>query len=151
MKVTVFGANGRLGRLVVPLLVSAGHDVTAVVRRDDQLAAVAAGARGTLGDVEGGPHGDLTPVLAGADAVVWTTGASHADPPGHGERIRDGGLRAIAAAAQSGVDRWVQVSSLYANRWQTGPEPMRRTLQNKYAMDEAVEASGLRWTVVRPA
>jgi uncharacterized protein YbjT (DUF2867 family) len=151
LRVVVFGAAGRLGQATVPLLAAAGVDVVAVVRRQGQLEQVEhLGGHGVLGDVEGGPYGDLAPALAGADAVVWAAGAAYGDGPGHSDRIRDGAIRALQTAAAADVTRWIQVSSMYANRWQTGPEPMRATLANKQAVDETLQASDLAWTIVRP-
>ena len=152
MRVTVFGATGQLGRVTVPALVAAGHEVTAVVRREEALAEVAEqGARAVLADLEGGPNADLGPALADAEAVVWVAGANVMTGPEHSDRVdRDGALRAIAAAADAGVVRWVQVSSFYANRWESGPEVLHRFLQNKHAADEALKASGIGWTILRP-
>jgi uncharacterized protein YbjT (DUF2867 family) len=152
MKVTVFGATGQLGRVTVPQLVAAGHDVVAVVRRDEQLAVVAEqGATGVLGDLEGGEHGDLGPALAGAEAVVWVAGANYLTGPEHSDRVdRDGALRAIETARAAGVGRWIQVSSLYANRVEAGPPPLQHFLTNKKAADDALKTSGIGWTVMRP-
>jgi uncharacterized protein YbjT (DUF2867 family) len=150
VKVTVFGATGQLGKVTVPALVAAGHDVVAVVRRDEQIAEVAAaGATGVLADLEGG--GDLSAALDGADAVVWAAGANVMTGPEHSDRVdRDGALRAIKAAADAGVGRWIQVSSMFANRWEQGPEVLHHFLQNKAAADAAVQESGLSWTILRP-
>ena len=147
MRVTVLGAAGRTGRLLVARLAD-GHDVRAVVRRESQLDGVAAlGGTGVLGDVEAD---DVSELLSGADAVVWAVGASFGDTAGHAERIRDGGIRAVAAAEASGVGRWVQISSMYADRPDDAPPPMRASMAHKGAVDAALVRSGLAWTVVRP-
>ena len=152
MIVTVLGATGRLGRELVPRLSAAGHEVRAVVRRESQVAGFDGipGVVAVLGDVEGGPHGDLTAAFDGADAVVWSVGATNADPPGHPQRIREGGVRAVAAAEQAGVGRWIQISSMYANRAELAPPPLVPALREKGLLDDAVQASSLDWTVVRP-
>lgn len=151
MIVTVLGATGRLGQELLPRLAQDGHQVRAVVRREAQATAVEGpGVVAVLGDVEGGAHGDLAPAFEGADAVVWSVGASHLDPPGHPQRIRDGGIRAVAAAEQAGVGRWVQISSMYANRPEQAPPPLVASMREKGALDDAVKASGLSWTIVRP-
>lgn len=151
MKVTVFGATGQLGKVTVPALVAAGHDVRAVVRRDEQLAEVAAlGATGVLADLED-PSADFSAVYDGTDAVVWIAGANVMTGADHSDRVdRDGALRAINAATSAGVGRWLQVSSMFANRWEQGPEVLHHFLQNKAAADAAVVESGLTWTVLRP-
>ena len=152
MKVTVFGATGQLGRVLVPQLVAAGHDVVAVVRKDEQLSAVAAqGATGVLGDLEGGVHGGLGAAFAGTEAVVWVAGANITTGHDHSDRVdRDGATRAIEDAAASGVNRWIQVSSMFANRWEAGPEVLHHFLKNKHTADETLKASGMGWTILRP-
>ena len=149
MKVTVFGATGQLGRVLVPQLVAAGHDITAVVRKDEQLAVVAEqGATGVIGDLEDGSVGAA---FVGAEAVVWAAGANIMTGHEHSDRVdRDGASRAIEDAAAAGVNRWIQVSSLFANRWESGPEVLHRFLQNKHHADETLKASGMGWTILRP-
>jgi uncharacterized protein YbjT (DUF2867 family) len=151
VQVTVFGATGQLGKVTVPALVAAGHDVRAVVRRDDQVTEVAAqGATGVLLDLEDAAA-DFAALYDGTDAVVWIAGANVMTGADHSDRVdREGALRAIAAAKAAGVDRWLQVSSMFANRWEQGPEVLHHFLQNKAAADDAVVASGLTWTVLRP-
>ena len=151
MKVTVFGATGQLGKVTVPALVAAGHEVRAVIRRDEQRADVEAlGATGVLVDLED-ENADYGPAYDGADAVVWAAGANVMTGAEHSDRVdREGALRAIKAAADAGVGRWLQVSSMFADRWEQGPEVLHRFLQNKGAADTAVQESGLAWTVLRP-
>ena len=149
VKVTVFGATGQLGRVLVPQLVAAGHDVTAVVRREEQLATVGEqGATGLLGDLESASVGAA---FIGAEAVVWAAGANIMTGPEHSDRVdREGAARAIEDAAAAGVNRWIQVSSLYANRWEAAPPVLHHFLQNKQHADETLKASGMNWTILRP-
>jgi uncharacterized protein YbjT (DUF2867 family) len=49
-----------------------------------------------------------------------------------------------------GVARWVQVSSMFADRPQHGPPFLQQVLAAKQRSDEALAASGLGWTIVRP-
>jgi uncharacterized protein YbjT (DUF2867 family) len=149
MKVTVLGATGKLGSLVVPVLVAAGHDVRAITRRSETIDDLnATGAHAVLVDLE---SDDLDAAFAGVDAVVWAAGANLMTGTDHSERVdRDGAISAIAAAEAAGVKHWVQVSSLYADRADEGPEPLRPFLHNKAAADAAVEASSMTWTVLRP-
>jgi putative NADH-flavin reductase len=72
MNVTVFGANGKVGRLVVKALLARGHHVTAFVHRtcsfaeSDQL-------RITRGDIK--LNVDVEKALAGADAIISALGS----------------------------------------------------------------------------
>ena len=72
MKLVVFGANGRVGRLVVADAVARGHDVTAFVHTHDPFGEQAH-LRVTAGDVS--DANAVTGALPGADAVISTLGA----------------------------------------------------------------------------
>lgn len=151
MRVVVFGASGGVGSRVVDRLVAAGADVVGVVRRPDAAdAVVAAGAQPVVLDILGG---DARPVLEGADAVVWALGARFAtDGPDGAVRIDgDAAQRVIAAAIETPVPRWVQVSSLLADRPEQGPPFLGPFLAAKGAADAALLASGLDVTVLRPS
>lgn len=122
MKVFVTGATGVLGRRVVPRLVGAGHQVTAIARTPEKAAGlVAVGAVPAavdLFDVDG-----LAEAMAGHDAVVNL--ATHIPPfrdaakPAawaENDRIRTEGSAAVRAAAErAGVAVWVQESLAFAH------------------------------------
>jgi uncharacterized protein YbjT (DUF2867 family) len=152
MNIAVIGASGKVGQLLVPELVGAGAAVTGVVRRQDAADAVTtAGARPALVDLED-PGADLAGALAGADVVVWVAGANVATGQDHSDRVdRDANLRAIKSATDAGVSRWVQVSSLYADRIDAAPPVLQPFLRNKAVADEALATSDLEWTIVRAA
>jgi len=151
MRVVVFGAGGKVGRRLVPQLVEAGHDVVGVIHREASAEAVSsAGATPVVVDLEGGIEA-VREVLEGANAAVWSAGADIGTGPEHSDRLdRDGCLRAIAAAEQAGVGRWVQISSLYADRIDIAPPVLAHFLGNKATADDAARASTMQWTVVRP-
>lgn len=151
MRVVVFGASGGVGSRAVALLVAAGHEVLGVVRREQAVADLeAAGATAVVADVV---DSELEPVLAGADAVVWALGARFAtDGPDGAVRIDGAGAqRAIAAAEAVGVPRWVQVSSLMADRPAVGPPFLLPFLTAKGAADDALLAGPMSVTVLRPS
>jgi uncharacterized protein YbjT (DUF2867 family) len=148
MNVVVLGAAGRTGRLLVGLLGATGQDVVGVVRRPEQVPDVeAVGASARLLDLE---SGDLGSVIGEGDVVVWAVGASRADPPGHPARIRDAALRAVTASEHAGAGRWIQVSTMYADRPDESPPVMQESMRLKGDVDDALRRSGLRWTIVRP-
>lgn len=116
-KVFVTGATGVLGRRAVPLLVAAGHDVTAVARSADKASMLAEqGARPTdcdLFDVESVRSG-----VAGHDAIAHLatnipTGASTMRKRAWrtNDRLRSEAAGHLAAAAvELGIERYVQES-----------------------------------------
>jgi uncharacterized protein YbjT (DUF2867 family) len=151
MRIVVFGASGGVGSRVLPLLVADGHQVVGVVRRAQAVADIeASGASAVVADVV---DSDLAPVLAGADAVIWALGARFAtDGPDGAARIDGAGaLRAIGAAVAAGVPRWVQVSSLLADRPADGPPFLLPFLTAKGSADAALLAGPMSVTVLRPS
>jgi uncharacterized protein YbjT (DUF2867 family) len=149
MQVTVFGSTGGVGSRVIEQLGTAGHTVVAVSRTAADVA-TSPGVSHFVADVE---DADLAPALAGSAAVVWALGARFGqDGPDGPDRIdRAGTIRAVAAAVATGVRRWVHVSSLGADDPASGPPLLLPFLRAKAVSDEAVRASGLDWTVLRPS
>ncbi|WP_433891640.1 NAD(P)-dependent oxidoreductase [Streptomyces sp. CA-111067] len=163
MKLTVFGASGGVGRLVVQQALAAGHDVTAVVRDPGRLpAAPAEGLQvATVTDVL--DPVTLVPALTGRDAVISAIG------PAGNKQARTGPIAGPAARSivramdQAGVSRIAAISAA-----PVGPPAhdenvlvralvlplLRRLLSALYAdladQEAALAASGTDWTVVRP-
>lgn len=149
MRVLVLGAAGQTGRLVVDGLVAAGHDVHGVVRTQAQAEQVgAAGASATLADLVEVAPSEMADMLAEADAAVWAAGAGFGADP---EAVDgDACIAAQQAADGAGLGRWVQVSSMYAERPEAGAPFMQAVLRAKGRSDAALAGSGLGWTIVRP-
>ncbi|OLT11397.1 NADH-flavin reductase [Pseudonocardia sp. CNS-139] len=157
MELTVFGATGGTGRLVVEQALAAGHDVTAVVRDRARL---------PVPDQERlhvavGPVTDRPAVLAavtGANAVVDALGANDTGPTS----IRVDAARVIVPAMrEAGVTRLVVVSAAGFHTTGDGPfvrwgvKPvlgrfLRHSFADMAAMEKIVRASGLDWTIVLP-
>ncbi|NIH85971.1 NAD(P)-dependent oxidoreductase [Amycolatopsis granulosa] len=157
MKLTVFGATGGTGAHVVRQALTAGHQVTAVVRDPARL------------DVPGQPRLEvvpadvldpdaLVPAISGREAVVSALG-----PRGRGPSVicRDGTSSIMTAMQTAGVRRLVVVSNSGMHRegdgWFTRlvfKPVLIRILRESYAdmgeMERRVTASGLDWTIVRP-
>lgn len=138
------GGTGHLGTELVPLLAARGHSVR-VLTRDPES------ARRRLGDVADVVAGDardpgsLARALSGARAVV--SAMTGFGPGGLGPRAVDhlGNLNLIQAAEVAGVDRFVLVSMHGAS----ANHPME-LLREKHRAEQALRASRLKWTVVRP-
>lgn len=149
MRTVVTGAAGQTGRLVVAGLVAVGHDVLGVVRRPEQAHALEEqGASAALADLTQLAPTEWRRLLDGADAVVWTAGAGFGGDP-HAVDA-EACVAAQQAADAAGVARWVQVSSMYADRAEEGPEFMRNVLEAKSVADASLAVTALGWTVVRP-
>ncbi|MFW2333690.1 NAD(P)H-binding protein [Ilumatobacter sp.] len=128
-RVFVTGATGVLGRRVVPRLVAAGHDVSAVVRSTAKAELVLGqGARPVVADLFD-PNG-IAVAIAGHDAVAHLatsipTGAAVATKRAWktNDRLRRDASAVLARAAiEAGIGRFVQESITFpyvdrAERW----------------------------------
>ncbi|GGP09877.1 SDR family oxidoreductase [Oceanobacillus neutriphilus] len=153
MNVIVIGANGQIGRhLVNQLHASEQHEVTAMVRKEEQKKELEAnGVNAVLADLEGSIS-DLEDALKGADAVVFTAGSGgHTGPEKTLLIDLDGAVKSIAAAKNTNVDRFVMVSAFQAhNRDSWEESPIKPYMVAKHFADEALVHSGLDYTIIRP-
>jgi putative NADH-flavin reductase len=159
MKVTVFGATGRIGEQVLRQALDAGHKVTAVVRDPARLEvrhpALEVATVPGLTDPE-----VLGPALEGSDAAISGVGPrGRKDGP-----VASNATRGILGAMQaSGVRRLVVVSAV-----PVGPVPQGESFVNRRillpligvvarevyvdlaAMEDEIRRSATEWTIVRP-
>jgi putative NADH-flavin reductase len=168
MKITVFAATGGIGRHLLDQAVTAGHDVTAVVRDPRKLPATVHAVRADLSTVD--PQA-LETAVAGADGVLSGLGPRNARQAG----ITSAGTKAILQAMRAtGTRRIIVVSAAPVS---TVPSPgrphpprhdpgegfvmrnvltpmIKRILHAHYAdlavTEDLLRASGLDWTSVRP-
>lgn len=147
MKVLVIGANGNTGTRVVHLLKHRDHEPRAMIRHVDQKPKFDAMDTETVrADLEQ----EIDHAFDGCDAVVFTAGSGSRTGPEKTEAVdRDGAIRAIDAAAEAGVRRFVMLSSMGADPESEGHE-ISHYLRAKGVADEHLRASGLDYTIVRP-
>ena len=129
-----------------------GDEVVALIRNPDHADEVKqAGAEPALVDIEHASEDEVATAIGGSDAVVFAAGAGPGSGPARKDTMDYGGaVKLIAAAKQAGVGRYVIVSSMGANPNATGDETFTVYLRAKGRADDAVRASGLDATVVRP-
>jgi uncharacterized protein YbjT (DUF2867 family) len=148
----VVGATGGTGQEVVKQGLAAGYRVRALVR-DETKARELLGSQVQyfVGDVRA--PDTLPGAFRGAKYVVSALGSnSRRDPENKPEVIDFGGVKAVADAAKAaGVQHFVLVSSMGV----TDPDHMlNKVLDNilvwKLKGEDALRASGVRYTVVRP-
>jgi uncharacterized protein YbjT (DUF2867 family) len=149
--VAIAGGHGKIALILGRLLAERGDTVRGLIRNPDQEADLrAAGVEPVLCDLEG--DGDVAAAIRGADAVVFAAGAG----PGSGEARKEtmdkgGALKLIEAAKAEGISRYLIVSSMGADKAPAdGSEGFGAYLLAKFEADEALRASGLDYTVVRP-
>jgi nucleoside-diphosphate-sugar epimerase len=115
MNVFVAGGTGAIGRHLVPLLVRAGHRVTALTRSADGAAALQAmGAVAVLGDVFDRTRLDASVAQAQPEVVLHQLtafGTTDADPLQATIRVRTEGTRNLVHAARgAGARRFIAQS-----------------------------------------
>ena len=127
--------------------------MTSVFRNPDHTHDVAATcARPVVADIEQLDTRALAELLAGHDAVVFSAGAGGGNPARTYAVDRDAAIRAIDAAAQAGVKRFVMVSYFGAGPDHGVPQdnPFFPYAEAKAAADAHLRASELDWTVLGP-
>lgn len=166
MRVFVTGATGVVGRRAVPLLVAAGHEVTAVGRNPEKRRQLeCAGALSVALDLFS--RDDVRSAVAGHDAVVNL--ATHI-PPGmqtlvpwlwrENDRVRQVGSLILSEAARAeGVQRLVQESFApiypdFGDRWIDESTPLEPVRFNRSVLDaersvEQFRAGGASGIVLR--
>ena len=148
MHVAVIGANGGIGRRLLPQLNEAGHTPIGIIRSEDQADRIRErGGTPRLGDLEG----TFAPALDGADAVVFTAGAGGST--GWDTTIMVdlwGARRAVDACEARGIDRFVMISASGASDPDDGYEPLRPYLVAKRCADDYLARSSLQATILRP-
>jgi putative NADH-flavin reductase len=158
MRLTIFGATGGTGRHLVQQAVTAGHEVTAIVRDPARLP-VPAGSRLRVVTADVFDPAAICPAVTGADAVLTALG-----PHGTGATTvhRDSIRSIIDAMRKTGARRLITVSGTIVTDEGEGPimrhlvKPVvRATLLRHVCSDmrlgeEEIRRSDLDWTIVRP-
>ncbi len=162
MRLTVFGAHGATGRVLVRQALDAGHQVAAVTRRPADFPIAHPRLVVAAADVRDGDA--VARAIHGADAVLSSLGVPFTRRP---VTVYSEGISAIAAAmSRLGVKRVAVVSSttVEPHPHAEGGFMLNRVLQplvsrtigkTTYAdmrvMEDILRDSDLDWTVVRPA
>jgi uncharacterized protein YbjT (DUF2867 family) len=150
MDVVIAGGHGKIGMLLGRLLAEDGHRVRGIIRKQEQAPDLEAiGVEPLVFDLE---HDDgLAAALEGADSAVFAAGAG----PGSGaERKfsmdRDGAVKLMDASKAAGANRYVMISSMGADPSSSGDDVFSIYLRAKGEADDALRASGLDHTILRP-
>jgi uncharacterized protein YbjT (DUF2867 family) len=152
MRVAIAGGHGQIALRLATILSQRGDEVVALIRNpahDEDVRR--AGAEPAVVDLEHTSVDGVAQAVAGCDAVVFAAGAGPGSGPERKETMDYGGAaKLIEAAKQAGVRRYLIVSSVGANPEAPGDDTFSVYLRAKGRADDAVRASGLDWTVVRP-
>ncbi|HWN99087.1 MAG TPA: SDR family oxidoreductase [Blastocatellia bacterium] len=171
MKLTIFAATGGIGIRILEQAVTAGYEVTAVVRDPSKLGERRAGLRVVTADLSAPDPHTIESAIAGADAVLSGLGASSIGEAG----IAAQGTRAIVDGMNATNTRRIVVVS--AAPVATVPSPgrpnpprhdpgegffmryllspfikvvLRKVYTDHALMEDLLRESNLDWTIFRP-
>jgi uncharacterized protein YbjT (DUF2867 family) len=149
VNVVVAGGHGQIALRLLRILAERGDTARGIIRKREQAADLEeAGAEAIVCDMENEP---LIEAVVGADAVVFAAGAGPGSGPERKRTVDLGGaVKLIDAAMANHVRRYLIVSSIGAHDPSIAEGDFRAYLQAKHDADEALIASGLDYTVVRP-
>ena len=148
----IIGATGGVGSRLTPMLVEAGHRVTALHRKPEQADALRnAGAKPCPGDIIEISIEDLTTAMRGSDIIVFTAGAAGSGPDRTSAIDGDGVAKMIAAARAGGIARIYLVSAFMdALRANSPSENFEHYMSVKRQADSSLAATELEWVILRP-
>lgn len=154
MKIVVFGASSRTGRLIVEGALTRGHHVTAFVRAPDEFGALRDRVQIVCGDVLDG--GAVSDAVDGQEAALVALG------DGGAQVAANGTLNVVRSMQRYGVRRLVVLSSagvappeepghpsLFARLLDPGSRS--GAIAELRRMEISVRQSKLDWTLVRAA
>lgn len=139
MKILVTGGTGTLGRLVVPRLRDAGHDVRVLSRQSQPAAQGIEYLSGDLATGEG-----IEAAVSGVEIIMHLAGTRKGD--------EDKARHLVAAASRSGTPHLVYISVVGAERVPVSSRIDRAMFgyfESKFATEQVVADSGLPWTTLR--
>lgn len=141
MRLAITGGTGFVGSHLIEISLAAGHQVSALTRREQAPRDGVTWVAGDLAD-----RGALERLVDDADAVIHVAGTLRApNAAGFEQGNVTGTLTMLAAATAGGVHRFVHVSSLAAR------EPKLSLYgASKAKAEDLVQRSGLDWAIVRP-
>lgn len=149
MKILIIGANGQIGTRLVKQLKESEHTPVAMVRKKDQVGQFEnEGIETVLADLEE----DIGHAFKNVDVVVFSAGSGAHTPKSQTKVIDEqGAVKAIDAAIDAGVNRFIMVSALMANRdpdaW---PDSMKHYYEAKSKADDHLRSAGLNYTILMP-
>ena len=156
MKLTIFGATGRTGKLLVQQALEAGHQVVAFARTPSKLAFEHERLTLVQGDVQDAEQ--VATAVTGADAVLSVLGPTSNEPT---YQVSTGMAHILAAMEQHGVRRLIQTVGAGVGDPHDRPGlfdrlskvalklASRHVYEDMVRVSDVIRASDLDWTLVR--
>ncbi len=152
--VLIIGAHGQVGQLLTRKLKdSPDYTPVALIRKEEQRSQFQQlGVEARVASLEASID-ELAGHLQGVDAVVFAAGSGGSTGPDKTLTVDlDGAVKAMEAAAQAGVKRFVMLSALHTDDrdvWEK-LDDMKPYYVAKYYADRILKTTDLDWTIVRP-
>jgi uncharacterized protein YbjT (DUF2867 family) len=144
VNVLIAGAHGQVGQHITEILGESDHDATAMVREESQVSEMEEfGVETVVADLTE----DVTHAVRGHDAIIFAAGSGGNDVEGVD---RDGAIGMIETAEELGVDRFVMLSAMNADRPEDSPDALYDYLVAKQEADDRLQSSELTYTIIRP-
>jgi nucleoside-diphosphate-sugar epimerase len=144
MIVLVTGADGRVGGLLVALLLGRGHAVRGLVRTNEQAGPLEEiGATPLVGDL----RGDVEWAAQRCDAAIFAAGARHR--PDLAAVDAAGAAKVAEAADRYGLRRFILCSAVGADAPERRDGPVREFLSAKRYAEERLRRLDMSWTILR--
>jgi uncharacterized protein YbjT (DUF2867 family) len=152
VRTVIAGGHGQIALRLERLLAARGDAAVGLIRNPEHAAELsAAGAEPVVADLEHVSVASLAAQLAGADAVVFAAGAGPGSGDGRKQTVDLGASVLLADAAEAaGVRRFIQVSSMGADREDLGSDTFSIYLRAKAAAEADLRGRDLDWTILRP-
>ena len=152
MDVAVAGGHGKIGLRLLRLLAERGDRARGLIRNPDHAADLeAVGAVAVGADLENLDADAIARGISGCDAIVFAAGAGPGSGAARKHTVDYGGaVKLIEVAKMNGISRYVIVSAMGVRDPAARGEEMRPYYEAKLEADEALAASGLDYTIVRP-
>lgn len=156
MKIVIFGASGKTGKILMDMALEAGHEVCAYVRRPSAVQSENTNLSvvvGALSDTE-----KIRTVVAGADACISVLGGNSLKE--HATEFMEGVRNIVSVMEQENVNRFIYMSSIGAgdSRYLMAQPArfiivnllLRIPLADHTTNEQFISQSALNYTVVRP-
>ena len=156
MKVVIFGANGKTGKLLVEQALAQGHQVIAYIRRPESLLIDNPGLKIIVGNLN--EPLKMKDAISGSDACISALGGASLSK--HSVETINGIKSIISIMEITNVYRFIYLSSLGTRESRYFiPQPLRFILTNillrvplaDHNINESnIIKSTLQWTLIRP-
>ncbi len=153
MNVLVIGANGAIGQMITATMeASPDFTPTAFIRKEGQRAVFEAKGIATRVASLEGLGDDIAATMEGQHAIIFTAGSGAKTGPDKTLTVDlDGAVKAMDAALNMNVKRFVMVSALRADdreAWETSS--IKPYFVAKHYADRILKGMDLEYTILRP-